>query len=148
MKNIKTGRIRLAVLLILITIFSYLLIFQPKGPKPKTTTQDKESAEEKKADKPNSQVVTGSIPNKGSLYLSLVEKEVPHELITIITRALNKVYDLRHSSPGDEYRLEYCPPDALIDFEYSYLLDTLAIGLLASGFFVLVMGFIQIIVRD
>ncbi len=83
----------------------------------KNRTENK--VEQKKPARPASQVITGSIPEKSSLYTSLHESGVPIGAVIKITQALKSVFDLRHSEPGDSYSLEYIPPETLVCFEYS-----------------------------
>ncbi|MFA4916101.1 MAG: M23 family metallopeptidase [Syntrophales bacterium] len=118
MNNVTAGRIKFVLLLILIILSSGLLIFQSNDPNATIIKQDRGRAEKTAADKPKIHVITGSISTRSSLYLSLADEKVPRKLIADITSALNKVFDLKCSSPGDTYLLKYCLPDILIDFEY------------------------------
>jgi hypothetical protein len=74
------------------------------------------ASEEKK--RPAANEIIGAIASKSSLYTSMSEAGVPLELINRITHSLEKVFDLKRSSPGDTYSLEYYPPYELVNFEY------------------------------
>lgn len=65
------------------------------------------------------QVIKGAIAKKSSLYASLDEAGIPSTLVNNITRSLQEVFNLKCSSPGDAYTLEYFPPHELVRFEYS-----------------------------
>jgi len=118
MNRIKTSQIRVSLLLVLVIVCGYQFILRPEDPKSAVINQDEVKADHENVNKPTTQVITGSIAKKSSLYLSLIETEAPQELVGNITRALHKVFDLKHSLPGDAYLLEYCPPDTLVNFEY------------------------------
>jgi len=114
------GQVKITLLLIPVVIVACLFFFRfAEDTKSEIITEDKNKVEQKKTVSPASQVTSGAIPEKSSLYASLCEVGIPQSLTIKITRALQPVFDLRHSSPGDSYSIEYIPPETLVRFEYS-----------------------------
>jgi len=112
------GHFKISILLTLVGIFGYLLFspFQNPNSNGSKTTNDGPSLEE--IFKPTVQIIRGSISQNSSLYSSMVGSGVPSDLVAKITEAMPKIFNLGHSLPGDEYQLEYFPPDSLVSFEY------------------------------
>ncbi len=112
---------RVVVILLLISavILFCLFLFRPEYSGPSTARKDESKIEaiEEIIEPPH--VINGAIAKKSSLYASLDEAGIPLRLVNNITRSLQKVFDLKCSSPGDSYILEYFPPHELVSFEYS-----------------------------
>jgi murein DD-endopeptidase MepM/ murein hydrolase activator NlpD len=62
-------------------------------------------------------IFKGEIKRNESLYLSLLRKKLPHQLIHQLTSSLKGKFDLRRSLPGDSYTL-LTTPDSILFFEY------------------------------
>ncbi len=106
------------MLLVQALVFYGFFSFQPQVPSSSIDTEKEIKVEPGKGPKPNPHIAFGTIANKSSLYSSLKNAGVPLGLVIRIVQSLQKVFDLRCSSPGDIYALEYCPPDELLNFEY------------------------------
>ena len=92
-------------------VLSYLLLAKPE----KTRISD--PIPENTISK-NVKIIDGSIKKNSSLYLSMANDGIPLSMINTITKSLYKVFDLKHSLPGDRYHLGFIPPDTLVNFEY------------------------------
>jgi len=62
-------------------------------------------------------IFQGELDRNESLYLSLLKKGVPIELIHQLTSTLSNVFNLKKSLPRDSYRL-VATPDSILFFEY------------------------------
>jgi murein DD-endopeptidase MepM/ murein hydrolase activator NlpD len=62
-------------------------------------------------------IFQGELDRNESLYLSLLKKGVPIELIQKLTSTLSHVFNLKKSLPRDSYRL-VAIPDSILFFEY------------------------------
>lgn len=62
-------------------------------------------------------IFKGEIKRDESLYISLLRKKLPHQLIHQLTSSLKGKFDLRKSLPGDSYTL-LTTPDSILFFEY------------------------------
>ena len=110
---------KIALLLISMVLFGCLFLRHPvEAPKSGIITQDEKKGEQEKYVTPVSKIIAGSIPEKSTLYTCLHGAHAPQGLVIQIIHALQPVFDLRYSSPGDTYSLEYLPPDTLLSFEY------------------------------
>lgn len=63
-------------------------------------------------------IFDGTLKSGQSLYLSLMEKEVPSEIILELTGVFGKVFDLRKSLAGDVFTLLTDQDHNLLSFEY------------------------------
>jgi len=113
------GRQTVVVLLLINAVILFcLFLFRPEyfSSSNAYNYESKIEAVEEIRDPPH--VITGAIAKKSSLYASLDEAGLPSRLVNNITRALQEVFNLKCSSPGDSYTLEYFPPHELVSFEY------------------------------
>jgi murein DD-endopeptidase MepM/ murein hydrolase activator NlpD len=62
-------------------------------------------------------IFQGELDKNESLYLSLLKKGVPIQLIHRLTSALSDAFNLKKSLPGDFYTL-VATPDSILSFEY------------------------------
>ena len=62
-------------------------------------------------------IFQGELDKNESLYLSLLKKGVPIQLIHRLTSTLSDAFNLKKSPPGDSYTL-VATPDSILSFEY------------------------------
>jgi len=107
------------LLLISAIILFCLFLFRPEYSNPSNACKYESYIEAVEDIKKPPHVIQGAIATKSSLYASLDESGIPSRFVNKITRSLQEVFDLKCSSPGDAYTLEYFPPHELVRFEYA-----------------------------
>jgi murein DD-endopeptidase MepM/ murein hydrolase activator NlpD len=65
-----------------------------------------------------STVMSGSIHQNGSLLAELLTLKVPHHTVSRIISRLSKIFDLRQSLAGDEFKVYMSDRDSVLAFEY------------------------------
>jgi len=91
--------------------FTYLLFSENGNGQPSQQTQQAEEIAQ-------GEVIEGVVKKGSSLYASMTATKIPPQLTNKITSALHTVFDLKHSLPGDKYRINFIPPDTVLNFEY------------------------------
>ena len=61
----------------------------------------------------------GSISKNSSLYAELLNLELSHHRVAEITSRFSKMFNLKKSQPGDNFRIFIGPDDSVIAFEYT-----------------------------
>ena len=64
------------------------------------------------------EIFTDILKKNQSLYLSLLQKNLPSSIIYQLTQVLSQVFNLKSSLPGDFYTLLLGEQDSIISFEY------------------------------
>lgn len=63
-------------------------------------------------------VVTGKLEQNGSLMSNLLNLDIPTEAVNKITAKLSKLFDLKQTQAGDEYKVYLTSTDSVLAFEY------------------------------
>ncbi len=115
----KIGPKAVAILLLISAVILFcLFLFRPEHSSSSTACKEETYIEAVEDIIEPPHVINGAIAKKSSLYASLNEAGLPSGLVHNITCSLQEVFDLKRSSPGDAYTLEYYPPQELVSFEY------------------------------
>jgi len=63
-------------------------------------------------------VVTGKLEQNGGLMSSMLNLDIPMDAVNRITAKLSKLFDLKQTQAGDEYKVYLTSTDSVLAFEY------------------------------